>query len=124
MSNRDRDEIAPGVFRLGNRTVNWWAIAAPEGFSDGTAATPEYARYEGDPAAHQPVRRRLEPLVELGNRTAQQQPEHHRGTDPQRQEPVEHLPGAAARLGFGAESLRADHPGLVGGGVGRDLLRQ
>ena len=24
-------EVAPGVFRLGNRTVNWWLIVAPEG---------------------------------------------------------------------------------------------
>jgi len=24
-------EVAPGIFRLGNRTVNWWAIAAPDG---------------------------------------------------------------------------------------------
>ena len=33
MGNRTSDEIAPGVFRLGNRTVNWWAIATPEGIT-------------------------------------------------------------------------------------------
>lgn len=25
------EEVAPGVFRLGNRTVNWWAVATPDG---------------------------------------------------------------------------------------------
>lgn len=27
------EEVAPGIFRLGNRTVNWWAIVTPEGLT-------------------------------------------------------------------------------------------
>ena len=27
------DEIAPGIYRLGNRTVDWWAIETPQGIT-------------------------------------------------------------------------------------------
>jgi glyoxylase-like metal-dependent hydrolase (beta-lactamase superfamily II) len=27
------EEVAPGIFRLGNRTVNWWAIVTPQGLT-------------------------------------------------------------------------------------------
>lgn len=35
-------EVAPGIFQLGNRTVNWWAITRPEGITLVDAGLPRH----------------------------------------------------------------------------------
>src|SRR5687768_2275752 len=36
------EEVGPGIFRLGNRTVNWWAVVRPDGVTLVDAGLPKH----------------------------------------------------------------------------------